>query len=152
MCCFFFIVQTEPQAPVLNLSDQIIGLEHDDSRTITIFWQEPISTQHRIYHITVEPGIQGCNTTCKTENSEMELELAVDTAYNVTIIAVVCNGSLQSTKSQPLQVLLNGMLLYATNLYSYSNIRGSCSWAKCSTLPVTSTYITDLRQLNTPRN
>ena len=83
-------------------------------RTVTIFWQKPVSTQHRIYHITVEPATEGCNTTCETEKSEMELKLAVDTAYNVTIKVVVCNGNLQSTNKQSLQIFLNGMLLCAT--------------------------------------
>ena len=100
---------------MLNLSDQIRGLEDDvNLHTITIFWQEPIGIQYPIYHITVEPAIQECNPTCETEMTEFELKLAVDTAYNVSVIAVMCNGNLQSTKSEPLPVLLNGMLLGIT--------------------------------------
>lgn len=129
----YCVIQTEPQVPELKLSDQINGLEDDTNlRIITISWQEPNITQHQIYHITVEPAIQGCNTTCETEKTEMELKLAVDTAYNVTIIAVMCNGSVQSTKSKPLQIFLNGMLQILTMYNSMclvtvtNNLQAAC--------------------------
>jgi len=100
---------------VLILSNQIQGLEDDvNLRTITILWQESLSDQHKIYSVTVEPAIQECNTTCETEEPEMELRLAIHTAYKVTSKVVMCKGNLNSTESKPLQVFLNGMILHVT--------------------------------------
>jgi len=93
----------------LHLNDKIRRANDFNSRIVTISWNETDTGQQTMYNVTVEPAVQGCNSSCVTEHPYMELKLTLGTAYNVTITTLVCNGSLQSNENNPFPILLQGM-------------------------------------------
>lgn len=107
------VVLTVPSVRLFSLSDQIKKTDDDNIWTVNISWQETTTEKHQQYNVTVEPGVQGCNTACIREYSYMELSVAINTSYNMSIITVICNGSQQSAASEPFPILLNGMFVGA---------------------------------------
>ena len=105
------LVATVPPVQLLRLSDPIRKTNEVNFRRVNISWQETTTEQHQRYNVTVEPGVQGCNTTCMSDRSHMELNVAIDTPYNISIITVICNGSLESAASEPLLMFLKGKCL-----------------------------------------
>lgn len=108
LCSDYYV--TSPTAQLvqsLYKSDMRESTDDANFRIVTISWNETTTGKHGMYNVTVEPAVQECNSTCVTSKTYMELKLAVGTAYNLTIITVMCNGSLRSTESKPFPILLN---------------------------------------------
>ena len=105
-----FIVQTAPPAVTLRLSGPIRSTADGNFRVANISWQENSNVRYhnKTYNITVQPAVQGCNNSCITANQSIELVLATETEYNVTVITEVCNGKLKSAISKPLFIPSNG--------------------------------------------
>lgn len=107
------VLLTVPSVRLFSLSDQIKKTDDDNIWRVNISWQETTTEKHQRYNVTVEPGVQGCNTTCMREYPYMELNVAINTSYNMSIITVICNGSQQSAASEPFPILLNGTFVDA---------------------------------------
>ena len=102
------ILPTAPAVQILHISGIRQSADDANLRIVSISWKETTIGQHTIYMVTVEPAVQECNDTCVTNKTYLELKLAIGTVYSVTIITMVCNGSLQSMNSKPFTVLFNG--------------------------------------------
>ena len=101
-----------PPEVVLSLSSLKRHADDSSLRVANISWQETTNVQYhnKTYIIMVQPATQECNSSCVTANKSIELVLAADMEYNVTVIAEVCNGKLKSAKSTPLKIPRNGMI------------------------------------------
>lgn len=97
----------------MRLNGPIRVTDNSNFYVANIIWDDTSNVQYhnKIYNITVEPAIQECNSSCVTASQSIELVLATGIKYNVTVITEVCNGQVMSTKSEPLTIQVNGMIL-----------------------------------------
>ena len=81
----------------------------DEKHKVIIFqWQDLPNTKEPSYAINMTPATEGCNKTCVTSQTHMELTLQVDTLYNVSAGTETCGGALKSGFSLHISIYLEG--------------------------------------------